>query len=464
MTEKQLLQKALEEKLFSAEKRVSILRLILSIFNTVVYLIGWSDAGYDNFAIGIIVLALSYSSIMVAFEVYKKFRFLHSIYFTTIGDGLLIALWIAATGYMDSPFYVLWYVSIIAVAMRYSLLETAVSAFAYLLLYLGVFFVDPQNNIDLADLLVRVGYIPLAGMLGMFISIEIADQIQDKVKVIRGESALKEAHDHLETKVEERTMQLSIMNKDLVDSMNYAKRIQAAILPSASAVKHAFHDSFLIHLARDVISGDFYWIHKTEDRTWFAIVDCTGHGVPGALMSMIANSLLNKIIVENGVSEAGKALKKMDIALATLVKKEMTDDAVNDGMDLFLGSIDTSSNRLEYASAYGYGLVLRDDSIIELNTSKSSVGGLITSDEKYFDTHSIELEKGDQLYFFTDGFQDQFGGPKGKKFLRKNFLNLIQKQAGVSSEKQEENITKSFLKWKGTEPQTDDVTVLGIRY
>lgn len=225
---------------------------------------------------------------MVGFEIYRKFRFLHSIYFTTIGDGLLIALWIAATGYMDSPFYVLWYISIIAVAMRYSLLETAVSALAYLLLYLGVFIIDPENNIDLTDLLVRVGYIPLAGMLGMFISIEISDQIDDKVKVIQGELALKQAHGQLEQKVEQRTQQLSIINKDLVDSMNYAKRIQEAILPSFRTIENAFSEAFVLSLARDVISGDFYWIHKAEDRTYFAVVDCTGHGVPGALMSMIA--------------------------------------------------------------------------------------------------------------------------------------------------------------------------------
>lgn len=462
MTENQLLQKALQEKLFSAEKRVSILRLLLSIFNTVVYLTCWPTSSYSGFALTVIGIALLYSVITLVFEPYRKFQFLHSAYFTTIGDGLLIAVWICATGYMDSPFYVLWYVSIIAVALRYSLLQTALSALGYLLLYLGVFFIDPTNSIDLADLLVRVGYIPLAGMLGMYVSIEIADQIDDKIKIIQGELALKEAHGQLEQKVDERTEQLSVINKDLMDSMNYAKRIQEAILPSYASLKASFSEAFVISLARDVISGDFYWIHRTDDTTHFAVVDCTGHGVPGALMSMIANSLLNKTIVENGITDPGKALKKMDIALAQLVKNNHTEDSVNDGMDLIVGSV-SSNGTLEYASAYGYGLLIKNGEIKELETTKSSVGGLVTSDEKYFETHSLKLEKGDALYFYTDGFQDQFGGPKGKKFLRKNLLKLLLEQCRQPVEEQQKNITETFTNWRGDEPQTDDVTVLGLR-
>jgi serine phosphatase RsbU (regulator of sigma subunit) len=463
LTENELLQKALDVKLLAAEKRIAILRLILLVFNAIVYAFCWKNA-YSSFAIGIIAFAVTYSSLILVFEPYRRIRFLRSVYFTTIGDGLLIATWICATGYMDSPFFVLWYISIIAVAMRYSLLETAVSALGYLLLYLAVFFIDPQTNIGLSDLLVRVGYIPLAGMLGMFISIEIADQIDDKIKIIQGEVALKEAHGLLEQKVEERTQQLSVINKDLMDSMNYAKRIQAAILPSADRIKDALPESFVIHLARDVISGDFYWIHREDSKVFFAIVDCTGHGVPGALMSMIANNLLNKTIVENGVSDPGKALKKMDMALAKLVKKDYAEDAVNDGMDLFLGCIDRDTGKLEYASAYGYGVILRDGLLSELDTSKSSVGGLITSDEKYFDTYSIDLKSNDQLYFFTDGFQDQFGGPKIKKFMRKNLLKLISDQQGIPVEEQKNRIIQRFHSWKGDEPQTDDVTVVGIKY
>lgn len=462
MTEKELLQEALQEKLYSAEKRVSILRLLLSVFNSFIYLVFWSEAGYSAFALGVIGFALVYSIVTLVFELYKKVKILRSVYLTTIGDGLLIATWICATGYMDSPFYVLWYVSVIAVALRYSLLETAISALAYLVLYLGVFFIDPHYNIDLADLLVRIGYIPLSGMLGMYISIEIADQIDDKVKIIQGELALKQAHGQLEDKVKERTQQLSVINKDLMDSMNYAKRIQEAILPSNSALKESFTQAFVISLARDVISGDFYWMHRTKSTTFFAVVDCTGHGVPGALMSMIANNLLNKTIVEKGVSDPGKALKKIDQALAELVKTNHTEETVNDGMDVILGSINSNLN-FQYASAYGLGILIRNSEVIELETTKSSVGGLITSNEKYFDTFSIQLEKDDALYFYSDGFQDQFGGPKCKKFMRKNLMKLLLEQNDVPVAKQRRNIIQTFHNWKGDQPQTDDVTVVGIK-
>jgi serine phosphatase RsbU (regulator of sigma subunit) len=464
LTEQELLREALQEKLFSAEKRISALRLVLILFNSIIYLLFMGNDGYSTLGLAIVVAASIYSILILTFELYRKFAVLRNVYFTTVVDSTLIFLWIIATGFMESPFYVVWYISIIGVAYRYSLTITIWTTVIYLLLYMLVFYIDPggSTSISIEQLLVRMGYIPLAGMLGMYISLEISDQIDDKIKIVRKDAELRAAHNQLEQKVEERTEQLSVINKDLVDSMNYAKRIQLAILPSNESLKTAFPESFVINLARDVISGDFYWIHQTEEARYFAVVDCTGHGVPGALMSMIANNLLNKMVIENGVSDPGKALKKMDLALAKLVKSKQSSDAVNDGMDMILGVIN-SKNELSYAGAYGLGVMISDGKLQELNTTKSSIGGLITSDEKFFETHTTQLKKGDSLYFYSDGFQDQFGGVRGKKFLRKNLFKLLLEQSQLTPTEQQYNIVHKFHQWKGDEQQTDDVTVLGFK-
>lgn len=464
MTEKELLSNALEEKLLTAEKRIGILRLLLSVFNAFIYITFWNETGYSVFALSVIALALIYSSVTLIFELYRKIKFLRSIYLTTIGDGLLITAWICATGYMDSPFYVLWYVSVIAVALRYSLLETAVSAVAYLMLYLSVFFLDPYHNIALSDLLVRIGYIPLAGMLGMYISIEISNQIDDKVKILKGEKALQEANDQLEIKVTQRTKELSVINKDITDSINYAERIQIATLPTSAEFESYFPDSFVLHRPKDIISGDFHWLHHQGNLTYLAVVDCTGHGVPGAMMSMIGNNLLNRAFLDKGIIDPAKALSDMDVTLGDMLKNDSDGVAVNDGMDLTLCAVDYEKNELRHEGACGHGFLLSaDGELTEMKTTRLSIGGLLAGEDKKFETRIIPFKKGDMLYLFSDGYQDQFGGPRGKKFYRKNLMSLIKSVASQPMADQKVTLEKTLIDWMGPLGQVDDVSVIGIR-
>ena len=464
MTDKELLRNALEEKLLTAEKRIGILRLLISVFNAFIYLTFWSETGYSTFALSVIVFALVYSSVTLVFELYRKIKILRSVYLTTIGDGLLIAAWICATGYVDSPFYVLWYVSVIAVALRYSLLETAVSAFAYLMLYLGVFFLDPYHNIDLSDLLVRIGYIPLAGMLGMYISIEISDQIDDKMKILKGEKALQEANDQLEVKVIQRTKELSVINKDITDSINYAERIQTATMPTSEEFQSCFPDSFIIHKPKDIISGDFHWLHEKKDVAYLAVVDCTGHGVPGAMMSMIGNNLLNRAFIDKGIEDPAEALTDMDLTLGNMLKNDSEDNAVNDGMDLTLCVIDRKNRAVRYEGACGHGYVIsKEGDVTEMESTRFSIGGLLAGEDKNFQTRTINYEKGDLIYLFSDGYQDQFGGPRGKKFYRKNLISLIQSIQELPMNEQSITLQKSLRDWMGPLSQVDDVTVIGLR-
>lgn len=463
MTDQELLRNALNEKLYMAEKRISMLRLLVVMFNSVVYLIFMESGEFQQLAFAIIGVANIYAIWSLVFEPYKKFVFLAQYYFTTVSDALLIGLWIVATGYMDSPFYVMLYISILAVAFRYSLTVTAFSSAIYLLLYLIIFFFDPHSSLFVEDLLVRVGYIPLAGMLGMYFSIEISDQIAGKIKIVKGEKALQQAHTQLEVKVGQRTEELSRINKDLTDSINYAERIQTAILPTDEEFKARFPESFIIHRPKDIISGDFHWIHDQDNLTYLAVVDCTGHGVPGALMSMIGNNLLNRAFLDKGIIDPGEALTDMDITLGNMLKNDSQGYAVNDGMDMTLCVIDHEKGELHYEGARGHAFVSRSGEMSELIGTKFSIGGLMAGQNKNFITRTVKFNKGDLLYLFSDGYQDQFGGPRGKKFYRKNLVWLMQQNASKPMIDQKNILMKSLVDWQGPLSQIDDVTVVGIR-
>jgi serine phosphatase RsbU (regulator of sigma subunit) len=463
VNEKDLLQDALQEKLFSAEKRISILRLVLVLFNTLIYLLCYEPDEYAWLAYTVIVVANIYSATSLVFEPYRKLQFLSSIYYTSVTDGALIVFWIIATGMMGSPFFVIWYVSLMAVAFRYSVKETAITSILYVVLYLGIFQLDQEVDISMTQLLVRLGYIPLAGMLGMFFSIEISEHIDGKIKIIQADQALKKAHNELERKVEERTEQLVTINKDLTDSINYAERIQLAILPSKDDLQRVFQDSFVFHLPKDIISGDFHWMHNSGDMVHVAVVDCTGHGVPGALLSMIGSNLLNSIVIDKGITEPSKILSSMDSALSELLKAEIDGLAVNDGMDMSVCAIDRKNGKLVYAGAQGHGVLLRNGEVICLEPTKYSIGGLVVEHKKEFLEYSMNFSDNDSLYLFTDGFQDQFGGVKGKKFYRKNLLKLIDSARGLPMTEQLITLRETFTTWKGKHWQVDDVTVLGLR-
>lgn len=464
MTEKELLQEALQAKLYTAEKRISVIRLLITLFTAVVYYGFMQPTDYWLLAHIVILIANIYAIIGLVFEPYRKFSFFSSIYFTTISDGALIAALIIATGFMQSPFYLIWYLSVIAVAFRFNPKETIISSIGYLISYLLVFAFDLDSQLLFSDLLTRLGFIPIAGMLGMYFSIELTDQIDSKIRVVKGERALKLAHDQLEWKVDQRTKELSVINKDLTDSINYAERIQTATLPTSVEFETYLPESFVIHRPKDIISGDFHWLHQRDTTTYLAVVDCTGHGVPGAMMSMIGNNLLNSALLDKGLTDPAKALTDMDYRLGNMLKNDSEGNAVNDGMDLTLCLIDHEQQEIKYEGACGHGYLLSNSGeVTEMKTTRYSIGGLLAGQNKDFETRTLKYEKGDLLYLFSDGYQDQFGGPRGKKFYRKNLLSLIQEVKNLPMDTQKENLEKAFTDWMGPLAQIDDVTVIGIR-
>ncbi|MEO6884334.1 MAG: SpoIIE family protein phosphatase [Bacteroidia bacterium] len=250
-------------------------------------------------------------------------------------------------------------------------------------------------------------------------------------------------------------------NKDMLDSIQYASRIQAAILPDIEKIKNKFNDAFVLYQPKDVVSGDYYFFHTKGKKVFVAAVDCTGHGVPGALMSVIANSILKEVIVKKGIEEPSEILYALDEELFLALNKQ-NNDITNDGMDVSMGVFDFEKNIFSYSGAFRPLLIVRDSDIIELESNRYPIG-FYADLEKKFSSIEIEIKPNDSFYFFTDGYCDQFGGEKKKKFNRKRFKELLLSAQSMEMNEQESFLQYALLNWRQEEPQVDDVLVLGIK-
>ncbi|MBK6527158.1 MAG: SpoIIE family protein phosphatase [Crocinitomicaceae bacterium] len=248
---------------------------------------------------------------------------------------------------------------------------------------------------------------------------------------------------------------------EIQDSINYAKRIQSAILPSDRVVKESLSDSFILYKPKDIVAGDFYWLEKSSDQILIAACDCTGHGVPGAMVSVICNNALNRSVREFGLKEPGKILDKTrEIVISEFEKSE---DEVKDGMDISLCALSISTLNLNWSGANNPLWILRKDSteIEEIKADKQPIGKYAAA--KSFTTHQKNLEKGDLIYLITDGYQDQFGGEKGKKFKASELKKLLVSISNESMDSQKKKIDEAFESWRGKLEQIDDVCIIGIR-
>lgn len=246
-------------------------------------------------------------------------------------------------------------------------------------------------------------------------------------------------------------------HKDLTSSITYAKTIQAALFPTDKAVKELLLESFILYLPKDIVAGDFYWLEKQRDTLFFAVADCTGHGVPGAMVSVICNNGLNRSVREHKINEPGEILDKTrEIILKEFEKSE---NEVSDGMDIALCSL--SGSKLKYAGAHNPLWIIRENELIEIKANHQPIGKYRNSQP--FTTHTIDLFKGDCVYLFTDGFADQFGGEKGKKYKKANLKKLLLSINGEPMQKQRDVLQYTFENWTGNLEQIDDVCVMGVR-
>lgn len=315
--------------------------------------------------------------------------------------------------------------------------------------------------------------------VGLFSIILIQTRYRLTKKEIIARFDLMESKKELEVKneiIEEK-------NKNITDSIAYAQNIQSAILPNRSEIAKYLKDHFIFFSPKDVVSGDFYWFTQKANKIFIAVCDCTGHGVPGAFVSMIGNNLLNQVVIERNKEDPGEILSCLNQGMINAFTKEGELEA-KDGMDmaLLVFELDKATNdiiKLNYSGANNPSYLIRkeiansaltqedwisefEEHFVEIKGDKQAIGGF-TEPDYCFHTREIELEKGDMVYAFSDGYMDQFGGPKGKKFMKKNFKKLFVEFMDLEMEEQAEKMDQSIKEWMGEEEQVDDILVIGIK-
>jgi serine phosphatase RsbU (regulator of sigma subunit) len=277
----------------------------------------------------------------------------------------------------------------------------------------------------------------------------------------------RKANKKLEAQNEEILMQkdeISTKNKEITDSINYARRIQVGILPDEKMLNEAAPENFVLNIPRDIVSGDFYWFAKKEDRFYIAVADCTGHGVPGALVSVVGINLLNQVIAMPGLPDTGEVLSQLHQLIIKALNKNVNSRETSDGMDIGLLCINEKTGEAEFSGARRPVFISTESGIEMLKGDRDSVGGEKSYDDKIkFKVQKIALKPAQTFYLTTDGFVDQFGESSNKKFLTKRFHELLESFRGIPMNDQKEMIGKAFSEWKGNLEQVDDVLVLGFR-
>ncbi len=288
---------------------------------------------------------------------------------------------------------------------------------------------------------------------------------------------LKKKNEWLEGVVTERTKEIADKNqvlqnqkdeivhqqKEIMDSINYAKRIQEAILPFDEEIKDNFKDSFVLFRPKDIVSGDFYWFAKVDNKRIVVCADCTGHGVPGAFMSMIGTDKLNHFVKEKKITNPGTILSEMNKGIKKSLKQVDDESSTKDGMDAAIVCYDPDKNTLQYAGAHRSLWLVRSGELTEIKATKVAVAGF-TSEDQVYEVHEIDIQEGDTYYMSSDGYADQFGGPKGKKLKVKVMKELIMGMQDKVLSQQKTELNTAIEDWMQDIEQIDDICVVGLRF
>lgn len=261
--------------------------------------------------------------------------------------------------------------------------------------------------------------------------------------------------------IEKQNERISELYEEVTDSIKYAKGLQEAILPPEEFVNTHMPESFILYKPKDIVSGDFYWVETKNDKTYFAAVDCTGHGVPGAFMSIVGYNALNEALRKN--NDPGSILDSLNKGVSKTLHNNAMGTTTKDGMDLALCCYDHKTKELQFAGAYNPLYLIRDGEVNQIKADKFAIGSYHEDTSKKYTNHVIQLQEKDSIYVFSDGYADQFGGPKGKKFMYKRFRDFLLTLNGKSMKTQREFLDNTIEEWKGPLEQIDDILVIGMQ-
>ena len=275
--------------------------------------------------------------------------------------------------------------------------------------------------------------------------------------------AIKKENKILENKVAERTKELEEKNRDITSSIEYARRIQEAILPSKENIFNKLHKVFILYRPKDIVSGDFYWFGEKDGTKIFAVVDCTGHGVPGAFMSMIGHNLLHQIVTEKAITDPAEILNNLHKGIQVALRQGNNEINTNDGMDVSIITINDARKEVKWAGANRPLIIIdADGTLTKYDGNKFPVGGAQLDMERTFTTKTVDVKIASMAYMFSDGYADQFGGDKGKKFMVRRFHDLLTTIHLYSADQQQKVLQENFDNWRQGHEQVDDVLIVGI--
>ena len=371
-------------------------------------------------------------------------------------------------------------------------------AFAYMVLFIGVgmlvlwelrlslllfvvtivsnvLFYKLNSQLSVEEFLINGGLLTLTVLIFCVFLIRTRyrltySEIRNRMELERSKQLIEQKHEEVVLQKVEIQNQKDILeqkNREITDSINYARSIQRASIPTEEKFNGHFSDSFVLFKPKDIVSGDFYWVHEKNDRLFYATADCTGHGVPGGFMTMLGLSFLDEIIAGQGISDPAEVLNLLREKIIHALNQSGNAGESKDGMDITICCIDQKTSQLTYASANNDLYLVRKDEngepiLKEYKANRQPCGysPLSTS----FTSHVVPLHKGDCIYTFTDGYADQFGGPKGKKFRYRQLENLLLEHHQLSFSEQKQTLSGTIEQWKGNLEQVDDILVIGIRF
>gem|GEM_PF-3588710 len=311
---------------------------------------------------------------------------------------------------------------------------------------------------------------PVFSERGEFIKIIAIDSDISLIKeaeeeIMQQKEEIKSQRDEIESQRNHALMQRDEIVKqknELTDSIRYALQMQNSMLPSSSLFRELVADHFIFYKPRDIVSGDFYWIAKVEEKIIVSVADCTGHGVPGAFMSLLGMTSLKEIVVKEYITHPGVVLNRLRKEVIKSFKNQGDGMEMKDGMDISLCAYDISTRQLEFSGAYNSAILMRKNEMTELKADRMPIGKYETMQR--FSLQTVEIQEGDVLYLYSDGFRDQFGGKRGKKYLSSKFRKLITEISVMPLEDQQKELARVFEDWKAHHEQVDDITIVGIRF
>lgn len=296
---------------------------------------------------------------------------------------------------------------------------------------------------------------------------ELEEKVKERtLKIEKQKEEISLQRDALSDKnaqLNEAYLEIEEQKKHIMDSIYYARRIQTAILPSYSVLDSKLKNHFIFYLPKDIVSGDFYWMAEADGLIMVAAVDCTGHGVPGAFMSIVGFNQLNNAVNVKQARKASDILNELNAGVISTLNENSSDSSIKDGMDMTLCVFDFKNKKVDFAGANNPMILIRDNNPMKFKGDRFPIGAFIENKEQLFTNNEIDLKEGDVIYLFSDGYADQFGGPDDKKYLTRRFEELLFSIHKKPLEEQKEILKTSLYEWMGSNGQVDDILVIGIR-